>query len=106
MRQLVFPWLQGGNAGGFHNNYVSSRYLRAPALNHRFPLLDMRILLCSATMHQKRQSAEECAEEGREERGLGSSVELNVKGTKQNGKNPEWMEITKVYRSKCGEIWR
>jgi len=38
MRQLMFPWLQGGNAGGFHNNYASCRYLRAPALDHRFPV--------------------------------------------------------------------
>jgi hypothetical protein len=37
-------------------------------------------------MHHKRQSSEECGVEGREERGLGSSVLLNIKGTKQNGK--------------------
>jgi len=56
-------------------------------------------------MHQKRQSAEECGVEGREERGLGSSVLLNIKGIKENGKNPGRMEIRKVYHSKCGEIF-
>ena len=57
------------------------------------------------TKKGRRQSAVECGEEGREKRGLGSSVLLNIKGTKQNGKNPERMEIRKVYRSKCGEIF-
>jgi hypothetical protein len=56
-------------------------------------------------MHQKRQSAVECGEEGREERGLGKFGLTEYKRDKtkrqKSGKNGN----KKVYRSKFGEIF-
>jgi hypothetical protein len=54
MREHMLPWLQGGNAGGFHNNRMSWRCVRALALRSS-KLLDLRVARCGTAVGQGNQ---------------------------------------------------